>query len=261
MVSFSMRRWFFLLPLLCLAGLRAQPAELPADEPDPLAGAPAPLAEAVRRYAADSGRWAYTQHTVETDGKGKVKESRIYRHDPSQHYDVQWTLLERDGKPPTERQQKRFRERMAKRPERERKALGELMTWSAAKLVGETADTLTYEVPLKQDRDQRFPPEKFQVLVEIDRASRLRHIDLKLRDSVRVAGVVKVKSGEGRIEFVSPLPDHGPTVSRVELNGTASILFVPVGAGATVTRSDIRRVTPYDERFQVQIGPLKTIDF
>jgi len=257
-----MRRWFLLLPLFCLAVLRAQPlAESAEAGPDPLAGAPAPLAEAVRRYAAESGRWAYTQRTVEVNGKGEVKESRVYRHDPSLHYDEQWTLLERDGKPPTERQQKRFRERMAKRPERERKALGELMTWSAAKLAAETPDALIYEVPLKQDRDQRFPPEKFLVRVEIDRAAALRRIDLKLRESVRVAGVVKVKSGEGRIDFVSPLPDRGPTVARVELNGTASVLFVPVGGGATVTRTDIRRVTPYDERFQVQLGPLKTIDF
>lgn len=39
------------------------------------------------------------------------------------------------------------------------------------------------------------------------------------------------------------------------------MLFVPVGGRMEIRRTDFKRVTPYDERFQVQIGPLKAIDF
>ena len=270
-----MRLFLALLPLLAVARLPAQadaPVEPPApavataaaEADDPLAAAPPLLADAIRRYAADNGRWAYTQRTVEYDGKGREKESRVYRHDPSQHYDEQWTLLERDGKPPTAGQQERFRKRMAKRPERERRALGELLTWSAARVVAETPDAITYEVPLRQTKEQRFPPEKFEVFVELDRtgpAPALRRIDLKLRDSLRVVGVVKIKSGEARLDFTRVLPDRGPVVTAVDVRGAGSILLVPVGNRATVARTDIKRVTPYDERFQVKIEPLKTLDF
>lgn len=254
-----MRRLLFLL-LGLAASLAAQPA---ADEDpmDPLAGSPEPLAAAIRAYGRDAGRWAYTQQIIQYDRKGRVEQEQVARFDPSQHYDVQWTLLKQNGKEPTESQAKKFRKERTKMS-RNRRTLGELLVLKEAKLVQESGDELVYEVPLKKDDNNRLPPEKFEVLVTLNRgAQTLRAIDVQLKKSWRVVGVVNVKSGEAHLGFETVKPEHGPTVTSIIGEGRATILLVPVGAKGEVKRSDFKRVTPYDERFNVKIGPLKTIDF
>lgn len=233
-----------------------------AEDPmDPLAGCPEPLAAAIRAFGREAGRWAYTQHIVQYDRKGKVRQEQVARFDPSQHYDVQWTLLQQDGKDATESQAKKFRKERAKLS-KNRRTLGELLVLKEAKLVREADGELVYEVPLKQDEDNRLPPEKFEVLVTLNRgAQTLRAIDVQLKKSWRVVGIVNVKSGEAHLSFEAVKPEHGPTVTRIAGEGRATVLLVPVGAKAEVKRSEFKRVTPYDERFQVKIGPLKAIDF
>lgn len=255
-------RFFF--SVLCGAVLLA--TALRADEPesnpyDPLAGVHPPLAAAFRKFGRDAGRWAYTQKFAQLDKDGKVKDSWVARFDPSQHYDVQWTLLEQDGQPVTERQQKKFRKERAKRA-KDRKTLGELLLVQQAVVAFESKNELVYEVPLKLEESSRFPPEKFQVFITIDRQKeQLKLVDVKLRQNVRVAGVVNVKSGDARLEFATVMPEHGPALVAVSGGGTASLFFVTVSARAESMREDFKRVTPYDERFQVKIGPLKAIDF
>jgi hypothetical protein len=247
-------------PLLVF--LFAAASAIATDDPaDPLAGCPEPLAAAIRAFGRDAGRWAYTQHIVQYDRKGRVEQEQLARHDPSRHYDVQWTLLKQNGKDATESQAKKFRKDRAKMS-KNRRTLGELLVLKDAKLVRESGDELVYEVPLKKDDDNRLPPEKFEVLVKVHRAPQtLRAIDVQLKKSWRFVGVVNVKSGEAHLTFDTVLPEHGPAVTSISGEGRATILMVPVGAKAEVKRSDFKRVTPYDERFNVKIGPLKAIDF
>lgn len=255
-----MRLFFFLLALALSGGLFA--ADRSTDFGDPLAGAPAPLAAAIRNYGTDANRWAYTQEGINYDDKGKVKDVKILRFDPSKHYDEQWTLLSDDGKVPTERQQKKFRRQRADREKKGRQALGELLDLKKATVVEETDTSLTYEVPLSAENNTRLPPGKFQVFVRIDKASEaLSLVDVKLRDSFRVALVAKIKSGGARIEFLKVAPEYSPVMVAVAVEGQASVLLVPVGGRAKMTRTDYKRVTPYDERFNVKIGPLKALDF
>jgi hypothetical protein len=89
----------------------------------------------------------------------------------------------------------------------------------------------------------------------------LKLIDVKLRENIRVAGIVNLKAGDARLEFAPVLPEHGPALTAISAGGTASLLFITVGARAEAVRTDFKRVTPYDERFQVKLGPLKAIDF
>lgn len=222
---------------------------------------PALLDEAIRKFAADHHRWAYTQHMVMQDRKGKVKEETVVRFDPSRHYDEQWTLLRKNGREATEAEVKKHRRERAKRA-KDRKTLGELLDLPKAALLSETAEEVRFEVPLRQDEDSRLPPEKFQVVIHVDRAAgTLRLIELNLRAAWRVAGVVKIKAGEGWIRFEPVAEGFGPAVTAVSVGGTGSILLIPVGGRSDATRTEFKRVTPYDERFQVQVGPLQTIDF
>lgn len=251
-------RLLLLASLLTLPVLRASAEPDPAD---PLAGVPPPLAEAVRALGRDLGRWAYTQQTIRYDRKGGVEERTVARFDPSQPYDVQWTLLERNGETATEAQVRKHRRDRAKRT-RDRPSLGELLVLDQAVVVTETPETLVYETPLRKEGNPRLPPEKFRIQLHVDRATQtLRLIELQLRDSLRVAGVVKVKAGEGFIRLEPVAEGYAPTTTAIALAGSASVMFFPVGGKTEVARTEFKRVTPYDERFQVTIGPLKAIDF
>lgn len=268
-----MRLFVFLTASLILSAplLRAEEPVAPApaaaveDPADPFHGVPVPLAEALRNYAKDAPRWAYTQRLSQYDRKGKPTETWVARHDPSQHYDVQWTLLERDGKAPTEKQQKKFRADRLEQERKGRKALGELLVLPQAVLLADQTDSpdaLVYEVPLKRSEDMRLPPEKFLVQVKITRDThRLQSIDVLLRAKIRLVGVFSLKAGEAHIRFADVTPEFGPAVSQVSASGSGSVFFVPVGGKTELVRSDFKHVKPYDERFEVKFGPLRTIDF
>src|ERR1700709_1922991 len=58
---------------------------------------PALLQTAITKYAIDAERWAYTQTIVSKDRQGKVEEEVVVRNDPSQPYEVQWTVLKING--------------------------------------------------------------------------------------------------------------------------------------------------------------------
>lgn len=232
-----------------------------AAEPDPLAGAPEPLAEALRSLSRESDRWAYTERRVTTDRKGEVKESRLVRFDPSLAPEDRWTLLEEDGQPPSERAQRQFRRMMAKQGAKRIKLSGYLQLDRAVR-VREDDGVQVYEVPLRKENNDRLPPEKFQVLVTVrPDPGRLVGLDIVLREAMRVAVAAKVRSGGASIRFESAEPEHGPVVKSLRGQGEGTVLFVKVGGGFTAERSDFKRVTPFDERFKVKLKELNYLDF
>ncbi|MBA3849514.1 MAG: hypothetical protein C0502_05890 [Opitutus sp.] len=260
----TMRLFLFLLSGLLLAS-SANAAENGADgPPDSFAGCPEPLAAAFRAFGKDANRWAYTIRTVTRDRKGKVVEDTVARYDPSQHYDVQWTLLKKNGLEATESEVRKHRKLRAKL-EKNRKTLGELLDLKQARRVENAPAApvvLTYAMPVKVEGNDRFPADKVEVLVRIIAASReLAGIEMRLLRPVRAALVAKVKQGGVRLDFEKVHPEHGPALTRTQIDLAASIALVPVEQHTEQTHSDFKRVTPYDERFQVKLGPLKAIDF
>lgn len=237
---------------------------------------PALLDEAVQKTLRDTDRWAFTQTLVEFDGKGKELKRDVVRFDPSKPYAEQYTPLSVDGKPPTEGDLRKYRRRGEKRGERAEKAeregaetadknrqtLGELMDIERATPAAEDGTTITYEVPLKKEGNKRLPPDKFQVLARVNKATHgFERIEVKLRESMRSMLVLKIKSGEGAIEFGAVDPKFAPVIVAVRGGGLGSVMFVPVGRRYEVKREDYKRVKPYADRFGVQIGTMKTIDF
>lgn len=237
---------------------------------------PALLDEALQKTLRDTDRWAFTQTWVEFDGKGKELNRAVVRFDPSKPYAEQYTPLSVDGKTPTAGDLAKYRRRGEKRGERIEKAerdgsenttktrqtLGELMDIERATVAAEDATTITYEVPLKKEGNKRFPPEKFQVLARVNKATRgFERIEAKLREAMRSMLVVKIKSGEGAMEFATVDPKFAPAMVAVRGGGLASVAFVPIGRRYDLKHEDFKRVKPYGDRFGVQIGTMKTIDF
>ncbi len=237
---------------------------------------PALLGDALQHTLRDTDRWAYTQTSVEQDGKGKVIKRSVVRFDPSKPYAEQYTPLLIDGREPDAGDLRKYRRRGEKRGERiekaeregadstegNRQSLGELMDLERATLASEDEKTITFEVPLKKEGNKRLPPEKFRVLARVDKTTRtFERIEATLREPMRAVLVVKIKSGEGSIDFARVDPKFAPAPVALRGTGLYSILFVPGGRSYEATHTEFKRVKPYGDRFGVQIGTMKTIDF
>ena len=239
------------------------------------AAVPQLLQDAVKKLAQDTDRWAYTQTAIEKDGKGKARSDVVVRFDPSKPYAEQYIPLKIDGKEPSESQIKKYRRQGEKRGQRleeaattgavapfQRKSVGELMDLDRATVVEENETIITYEVPLKKEGNDRLPPEKFLVTARVNKVLvALESVSAKLRSPLREKIVIKVSAGEGHIEFKTVDPKHPPQLSEIRANGSGSIIFVPIGRSYELRRDDYKRVKPFGDRFEVQIGALKAIDF
>jgi hypothetical protein len=242
-----------------------------ADAPRPATPAEvALLNETLQRVADDLRRWAYTEHRVIRDGKGRVKSEQVVRYDPSKPYAEQWSPLTIDGREPTARERARFRrrgeeadpERPVSSSRRSYPTLGEAIDVNRSSLAEETATHWVFEVPLRKVGNDRFPPEKFRVQARVRKeGARLENISVLLRESFRAKLVVKVKSGDASLEFAAVDPQHPPTLVSVTGDADWSILFFGSGGSLDLKRTELRRVKPYADRFEVKIGTLKAIDF
>jgi hypothetical protein len=232
------------------------------------------LNEVLQKTAQDYRRWAYTEHLIIKDEKGRVKTDTLLRYDPSQPYPEQWTPIKISGRDPTDRERAKYRKRGEKGAPapgvlpggpgqtNSRISLGEAIEVGKSSIASETATHLVFEVPLRKVGNERFPPEKFQVLVRIKKQERLlENISVNLRDSFRAKLVVKVKSGDASLDFAPVNPKYPAALVAIEGDAQASLLFVKLGGSMSLKRTDLKHVKLYDERFDVQVGTLKAIDF
>lgn len=254
----------FSCSLLCLWVflLSAAAGETAADPV--LAEPPAPLAAALQKLMADEGHWAYTQTTQILDRDGRAKKGlKIERYDPSQPEDEQWTLLQWKGQPPGEREMRAWkRQKQKEMRRREEKSLGDIMDLNRAQAVRETGDAIVYEVPLMKGASRRLPAEKFVVRMTVsqDREA-LVNFELHARESFRLAGVARVDRVEIAAQFAMVDERYVPQPRVISASGSGKVLFFRVGGGAEIEWSDFRRVKPYKDRFVVELGELKVLEF
>lgn len=277
------RRYFatilaaILVVSLDAAEARAKEVTRPAERSTARAATAAELEllnDVLHMTAGDFHRWAYTEHRIMRDDKGRVKSEVLLRYDPSKPYAEQWTPIKVDGKEPSEREKAKYRRRgeksgpshpFATTPDpdnRRRRSLGELIDVMKSSIASETATHLVFEVPLLKVGNERFPPENFLVLARVKKeGGLLENVAVRLREGFRSKLVVKVKSGEGSLDFAPVDAKYPPTLVAIEGDAVASVLFVSIGGSMELKRTELKHVKPFDERFDVQIGTLKAIDF
>lgn len=242
------------------------------------------LKEALKNTQQEPEHWAYTETTAKKIGIGKKpKGETVVRFDPSQPYGGQFTPLKVEGRAPSERDLKKYRERGEKRgeglaraaaraadpttPEAPAKPVDPSKKKKEMKadlehprIVREEEGRLVYDLPLVANT-QDIPVDKFELRLVVNRATRqVEHGTARVLESFRVK-IVKVKAGEGRVDFAVVDPKFGPVMTAASGNVGASLLFVPVNATFASTRTEFRRVKPFNERLQVKLGPLELLDF
>jgi hypothetical protein len=241
------------------------------------AGIPPLLDEGWTNYVKDIDHWAYTETTHALDATGKQTRETVTRYDPSQPYAEQFTILSHNGKPPSEGQVKQARQRGIARGERLERPGGQendaqprvilngspaLADLEHATVVEETAQSITYAVPMRAESSKGFPVEKFSTHVRVNKTERaFEHVAIRLGAPVRMKVIAKVHQADFSIDFTTVDPQFSRAGTLYKDHMAMSAFFRKREGGHESVRGDFKRVTPYRDRFGVKIGPLRTIDF
>ena len=246
-----MRRWILAFTGLALAG--ATRAEMPAL-----------LRDAMQQLRAEAGRWAYTETSVTRDSRGGVRKQTIIRHDPSLPYAEQSRLLKINGREPTAGEVRKHRDAAERNRRPGRVTLDDVADWDHVTVAEETPTSVTYEVPLRKIEHAHFPAnlvDRFRMTILVNKERRvLEHVTVQLRRPLWV-GPVKLSAFALDLTFATVDPKYGPILVGYRGTGTGSLLFIKADVSGERTSTDFQRVTPYDERFGVKIGPMKVLDF
>lgn len=274
-------RFFLSLFLLVAAGALRAEALRPAT-PDEVKL----FKDAIKNTQQDTEHWAYTETTIKKIGISKKPEGEtIVRFDPSKPWSEQYTPLKIEGREPTEKQLKQYRERGEKRGKNimrraEQAAATDPSAADKPKLpagekneksirpdmdhplvVSDDGETIIFEVPLV-DHGTKLPVEKIEIHAIVAKGARqVRRATMHIKESFRVKLIAKVKEGEGSVDFTVIDPKYGPVMTAGSGTFGASLLAIPMNGVFSNTRTDWQRVKPYSERLQVKIGPLELLDF
>lgn len=227
------------------------------------------LKAAIEIYATGENHWAYRQVQREYDWKGRVKEEIVTQVDPSLPWDERDVLIANADGPATEREQRKYQKKREKErrqvergAQRERR-LRDLIDFDAVTIASRTDGMSTMLLPIRRDPETDFPMEKIAMRAKIDDGTAdLRVIEAELLEAVRHKAVANIKGMNLQIHFAPVVEtDRPPALVRLQGTARASVLFFPIGGSIEIERTDHRWVTPYDDRFSVEVGTPTAIDF
>lgn len=202
--------------------------------------------EAFGKIGTDEDRWAYTETSHGLDDK-RVATMRV---DPSRPEAERYTLLKLNGKPPTAEEVKRWRDegRDASASLGELPPISNLVDLEDVRVVAEERAAVVFELPLRASNPQ-FPADKFQALFRVNKTQRaFEDIVVKLREAVRVAGIVSISEAGMEVRFQTFDPRYAPQPVWLKAGGAVRLLLVKISRSFEATRTDFKRVEPYVER-------------
>lgn len=201
--------------------------------------------DALGKVGLDADCWAYT----ETSRSMEDDHLTTVRYDPSKPPDERSILLQVDGKIPKAAYLKEWHdEGHGALP-----SLGELAPLSSVvdvndvRIFSDETTAVVFELPVKASNAE-FPADKFQARFRVNKTHRgFEDFSVKLRESMRVAGVAKVTDAGFESRFQTLDPALAPQPVFLKMGGGLRVLFVKVSRAFEVTRTDFVRVKPFDE--------------
>jgi len=288
------RCWEFAALAVCVTGLSTMAfgEGAPAESSLGLTGRPALLNDAFNAFLEHQGRWAYTETRTSVGIDGNSRGESRYRVDPSAPYAEQNKPLVIRGMTPTAKQLKDAAargERAGRRHLAEQENLpappvgeekpkvhradevhlrvgGQKITpqIDQAKVVKEDDVSVIYEVPMHPEGkgDANAILDKFELTARVNKAShQFEQVTIRQRASLRVKLIAKISDSFLTIEFSTPDPHYPSVPTKFTVDGHLSLLFGKDHAMHNESeRTDLRHVTPYDERFGVKLGPMRTME-
>lgn len=250
--------------LVCIAAIAAR-GEGDSDFDFNDAKVPALLREALAPYRGERERWAYTETTIghlrNRKGVEKAGMHTVARYDPSLPEDEQWTLIETNGRPPSDKEKAEFLRQHSTKPGGKSVSISGKPDFDHIVVREETPESVTYELPVVSGRGPKVA-EKLSVLVRVNKTGKVvEEAHICLRENFRVKAVVKVSGLNATATLRRVDPQYPPQVVSIRGNFGGSFLFMKFNGEQEVTRTDFRRVKPWRDRFEVKLGPLEFLDF
>jgi hypothetical protein len=234
-----LRFFCFFLGLLAAVGARGASAS---------AGDSKLLDQAVDNWMGARDQWAFTQRAVEYDN-GKAHE-RVERYDPAQPLEARWTLLTIDAQKPTPEQHAAWAKKKAKHRTSHKfeTGIGDFFDFTKARVVTDTEEILSCEVPLRTGRNWLFESEKVKVVVTINKKTQaLDRVTAHIREPVKVLfGIAKITDGQVDLRFQDESPENPETAGPGDgkPKGSVHMNVTRFGERAEFTWSDFKRVAP-----------------
>ncbi len=202
------------------------------------------FADAIGKIGLDAENWAYTETSRFPEG-GAVM---TVRYDPSKPPAERSILLKVDGKDPKPVDLKAWRaENHEPLP-----GLGELPPLSTVvdlndvRVFAEETAAVVFELPVRITNAD-FPPDKFQARFRVNRTSHAyEDFSVRLRQPMRVAGVAKVMDAGIEVRFQTFDPALAPQPVLLKMGGGVRVLLVKISRSLEITRTDFKRVEPFD---------------
>jgi len=204
------------------------------------------FSDAFGKLGADQDQWAYTETSRGLEDKRVI----VTRIDPSKPEAGRCMLLSIDGKAPIPADVQRWRDDGGDTP----KPLGDLppltdiVDLKNLRVYKDETAAVVFELPIRSGSAD-FSAEKFQALFRVNKTYRsFEDITVKLRDSFRVAGVVKVTDAGLEIRFQTFDPALAPQPIWLKIGGGVRVLLVKISRASEVKRTDFERVVPFVEQ-------------
>lgn len=206
---------------------------------------PALLERAVEDWLGERDHWAFTQRAVEYD-HGRPRE-RLERFDPSRPGNARWELLAINGRRPTAEEHAAWAKKKFKKHRRRFDSpIGDYFDFSDARVVGQTAKLIRFQVPLRRDKNWLFQTDKVEVVVTVNKETRaLERLTAHVREPLKVLlGLARITAGKLDLSFLNFDADAEPSPETTQPTGSARVSVSKLGERAEFTWSDFKRVTP-----------------
>jgi hypothetical protein len=196
------------------------------------------------KVGTDGNCWAYTETSRSI---GDDHETTV-RFDPSKPPEGRSTLLKVDGKVPKPAylQQWRNEEHGALSGLGELPSLSSVVDMNDVRVYSDETAAIVFELPVKASNSD-FPADKFQARFRVNKTYRgFEDLSVKLRESMRVAGIAKVTDAGLEARFQTFDPALAPQPVLLKMGGAVRVLFVKVSRAFEATRTDFKQVVPFD---------------
>jgi hypothetical protein len=243
------------------------------------------LDQALRRVSIDQDHWASTWTSVFHHSPTQSDGKTVTRNDPSKAYPQQTVPVLIEGRPPTAKQFEDYRrsgmeksKRLADPSRRPSEAgdydvhmgLGIYLAagqqavayYDQATQISEDAGSATFEVPLHSNKRGLIPIDlwgHFHMRIRVaKRGPNFEHASITVLKPIIF---VKIKAADIEVSYSVIDPAYPAVTTRVDATIAGGVLGHKGYLRQEVVDSDFVRVTPYSDRFEVKIGPLRTIGF
>lgn len=200
---------------------------------------------ALGKIGLDADGWAFTE-TSRSMEDGRVT---TVRYDPAKPPAERSTLLKVEGKEPKPAYLEKWRSE-ARDP---LPGLGELPPLSSVvdlndvRVVADETAAVVFELPVKASNAE-FPADKFLARFRVNKTHRgFEDFSVKLREAMSVGGIAKVTDAGLEARFQTIDPALAPQPALLKMGGGVRVLLVKFSRSFEVTRTDFKRVVPFDE--------------